>query len=258
VLNDQAHLVVKLAECQAEIEAAQRLRYRVFVEEMGAAAGDQSRNLGLEQDRFDPFFDHLLLIDNRIEEPEHNVVGVYRLLTDQKAQAGIGFYGADEYDLSPILNSGKRSVELGRSCIDRAYRGGAALQMLWDGVADYVMARNIEVLFGVASFHGTDPAPVAQALSFLHHIHLAPPELRAKAKPDHALDMAIVSRDQVHRPTAVKQLPQLIKSYLRLGGWVGQDAYIDHDFNTIDVCIVMDTSKLSDKYAARYLRRGGV
>lgn len=254
MLIEQGRWIVKLAETPAEIAAAQRLRYRVFVQEMGARATPEEHASAMECDKFDPYFDHLLLVDTHNDNPKTNVVGAYRLLTSDMAKAAQGFYSAGEYDLSAIESTGRRTLELGRSCIDREFRGGGALQLLWDGLADYVTTRHIDVLFGVASFHGTDPAPIAQALSFLHHNYLAPAELLATAHPKDSVAMDILPPEDIDRPTAVKQLPQLIKSYLRLGGRVGRGAYIDHKFNTIDVFIVMETAMLSEKYAKRYNR----
>ena len=153
---EQDRLFLKLSEGEDELCAAQRLRYRVFVEEMGAEVDEEGHRLRLERDLFDPFFDHLLLIDRTIDDPMENVVGVYRLLRSEVAIGGCGFYSASEYDLTKIERSGRKSVELGRSCVDRGYRGGAALPLLWQGLADYVVSRQIDILFGVASFHGRD------------------------------------------------------------------------------------------------------
>ena len=249
---EQGRLILKLAEGDDERRAAQRLRYRVFVEEMGADVDAEGHRLRLERDRFDPYFDHLLLIDRSIADPMENVVGVYRLLRSEVAVGGCGFYSASEYDLTKIEQSGRKSVELGRSCVDRAYRGGAALPLLWQGLADYVLSREIEILFGVASFHGRDPLAFSQTLSYLYHNHLAPEALRVSARPDHAQAMDLLPADAVDRPVALKQVPSLIKAYLRLGGFVGDGAYIDHTFNTVDVCVLMDTARMSEKHRAHY------
>ena len=184
---DASRYRVKLAETDAERAGAQRLRYRVFVEEMGAEATPEERALRREWDAFDPWFDHLILesLDPSIADPLDRVVGVYRLMRDAAARAGPGFYGAGEYDLAPILAAGRPSLELGRSCVAPEHRGGAAMHLLWNGLAEYVLDRGIELLFGVASFPGTDPEPLAEALSFLHHRHLAPPDLRVRARPEH-------------------------------------------------------------------------
>lgn len=247
-------LVLKLAETEAELVSAQRLRYRVFVEEMGAKTGPCPDSSRLERDHFDPCFDHLILIDERITDPMEQVVGVYRLLRSSVAEQGVGYYGAAEFDLTKIRESGRSAVELGRSCIAPEHRGGLALHLLWSGLAQYVMAHDIQILFGTASFHGCNPEPVKQALSHLYHSHLAPPDLRVKVWPANGLDMNILPASQQDKLQAMRQIPPLIKSYLRLGGFVGDGAYIDHSFNTIDVCLLVDTEVMSAKWRAHFLR----
>ncbi len=253
---DVSRYRVKLAETEAERRGAERLRYRVFVEEMGAKASALEHATRRESDVFDPFFDHLILQDLSpvISDPEESVVGVYRLMRDDAAKAGRGFYSASEYDLHRILDSGRPCLELGRSCVAPEHRGGPALHLLWNGLADYVLARRIEILFGVASFSGTEPAPVAEALSWLHHNHLAPESLRIRALPDGFLGMDRIPIGDVQPTRALQAIPPLIKAYLRLGGHVGEGAYIDRRFNTIDVCVVMDTSRMTEKYRAFYVR----
>ena len=256
---DVSRYQVKLADTEAEREGAQRLRYRVFVEEMGADATPEERAARREWDEFDPYFDHLVLLslDPAIADPLDRVVGVYRLMRDAAARAGRGFYGAGEYDLGPIESSGRESVELGRSCVAREHRGGPAMHLLWNGLASYVLERRIELLFGVASFHGTDPDPLAEALSFLHHEHLAPPDLRVRARPEHYLDMNRMPREAVDPARALQAIPSLIKAYLRLGGFVGDGAFVDRAFNTIDVCVVMDTTRMTERYLQFYQRTRG-
>lgn len=257
---DLSRYRVKLAETEAERLGAQRLRYRVFVEEMGASATPEERAARREWDAFDPHFDHLVLIDDApgIDDPLDRVVGVYRLMRRAAARAGIGFYGASEYDLH-LLETGPRDcVELGRSCVAHAHRGGPALHLLWSGLADYVLARRIEILFGVASFHGTDPDPIAEALAWLHHQHLAPPELRVRARPEQFLAMDRLPREAIDPARALRAIPPLIKAYLRLGGFVGEGAFVDHGFNTIDVCLVMDTRRMQASQRAFYERHRGV
>jgi putative hemolysin len=250
---------VRLADGPADLRAAQQLRYRVFVSEMGAKVPAADAEAGIERDEFDAYFDHLLLIDKMVSPDDmgRHVVGVYRLLRDEVARANAGFYGEAEYDLSPILNSGRKALELGRSCVDKDYRGGVGMHLLWDGLGDYVTERGIEILFGVASFHGTNPDHIAHALSYLHHNHLAPEDLRVTARDEHACRMDLLAPGQIDARNAVRQIPSLIKAYLRLGGFVGQGAYIDHEFNTIDVCLLMDTSRMVERYRAFYARKRG-
>ena len=129
--------------------------------------------------------------------------------------------------------------------------------LLWNGLAEFVLDRGIEVMFGAASFHGTDPLALAQALSFLHHNHLAPPTLRVRALGPNRQEMALLPPASLTRVAAMEQVPALIRAYLRLGGFVGDGAYIDRAFNTIDVCLVMDTEKMSARHRDFYVRRKG-
>lgn len=249
-------LEVRLARDETDLRAAQRLRYRVFVEELGAQGDMVDHANRLERDALDPFFDHLLLIDrHRDAQSLDHVVGVYRLLPCEQAQILGRFYCDSEYDLTPLRRTGRKLVELGRSCVDPQYRRGVAMRMLWQGLADYVLSRGIEVMFGVASFHGTDVSRHAQALSYLHHYHLAPPALRVRALPEHFQRMDLVDPAEIDIQAAQAATPALIRGYLRLGGFVGEGAFVDHAFNTTDVCLIMDTSAMSDKHLDYYARK---
>ena len=256
---EAGRFTVRLAETEADVAAAQRLRYRVFVEEMGATPSPEDAAVRRERDRFDPYFEHLLLIDNESEDPEveNGVVGVYRLMRDVKAREGIGFYGQSEYELDRLLNYPRKAVELGRSCVDLEHRGGAGMHLLWTGLGEYVATHDISILFGVASFHGSDPEPLAQALSYLHYNHLAPEDLRVRAVSDSFVAMDILPPEQVEKIEAMRLIPALIKAYIRLGGMIGEGAYVDYDFNTVDVCLLMDTSRMVERYRAFYSRKRG-
>jgi len=244
---------LRLATAPQDVKAAQRLRYAVFVEELGGDGPLVDHAARLEKDAFDPFYDHLVLIDKtRDAAAFDHVVGVYRLLPGDRMPEVGRFYSADEYDLSPLIASGRKLLELGRSCVHRDYRGGTAMLHLWHGLAGYVRERGIEVLFGVASFHGTDIAALELPLSFLHHYHLAPPELRVRAQPARFQRMDLIPKQQIDRKAAVLQIPALIKAYLRLGGHVGEGAFIDHAFNTTDVCLIMDTARVTETSRSRY------
>ncbi|QFT59984.1 hypothetical protein FIU94_14225 [Sulfitobacter sp. THAF37] len=239
---------VSLAGSQADLEAAQRLRYDVFVTELGGKGALVDHERKLERDHLDPFFDHLLLTDNRTG----SVVGVYRLMRAERAAQAGGFYSESEYDLSPLLRSGRKLLELGRSCLKRDYRGGIGMHVLWAALADYVRAHEVEVLFGVASFHGTDLDRLAAPLSLLHERHLAPPDLRVRALEKSFQNMNLIDHSQLDRKAAMRQVPSLIKAYLRLGGCVGEGAYVDHAFNTVDVCLILDTSRINARGARFY------
>ncbi len=241
---------LRLARDAADIHAGQRLHYQVFVEELGGDGPLVDHAAGLERDALDARHDHLLLFDKAA--PGAPAVGVYRLMRGDMLEPGERFYSSDEYDLSVLTGSGKRLLELGRSCVHPDYRGGAALMQLWQGLLAYVDRHRIEVMFGVASFHGTDPGAHAAALSLLHHRHLAPPELRVAARTAQFQRMDLVPEAEIDRPAAMRDTPALIKAYLRLGGFVGEGAWIDRDFNTTDVCIVVDIARVPERMRALY------
>lgn len=257
--TDDAHLELRLARDARDLAAAQRLRYAVFVEELGGDGPLVDHAGRLERDEYDAVFDHLILVDRRRDPASlDDVVGVYRVLPSTRVGPDDRFYSEGEYDLGPLRASGRRLLELGRSCVHPDHRGGSAMFHLWNGLADYVLERGIEVLFGVASFHGTDPAPLAQPLAWLHHHHLAPPALRVVARPAHRQAMDLLPEALLDRKAAMLATPALIKAYLRLGGFVGDGAWTDHAFNTTDVCLVMDTARMSDRHRAYYTRKQGI
>ena len=247
-------LEVRLAETERDLLGAQRLRYRVFVEELGGDGPLVDHSGRFERDRFDPFFDHLILADPaRDAGVLDHVVGVYRLMRADRAAAVGQYYSEDEYDLTPLRRGERRLLELGRSCVEPEHRGGLALFQLWGALARYVLQHRIEVLFGVASFHGTDIDALAEPLALLHAAHLAPPDLRVRSRVHQRMDL--VPPDRIDRRRAMVAVPSLIKAYLRLGGYVGDGAYIDRAFNTTDVCLVMDTERMNAR--TRTLYTGG-
>lgn len=256
MIADDPHFVLRLARDARDLRAAQRLRYVVFVEELGGDGALVDHVGRLECDGFDTVADHLLLIDSRRDPAAlDDVIGVYRLLPGDRVATTGRFYSEAEYDLAPLRASGRRLLELGRSCVHPDYRGGTAVLQLWNGLADYVLAQKIEIVFGVASFHGTDAGALAQPLAWLHHHHLAPPALRVRARPPQRQEMALVAPTQLDRRTAMLAMPALIKAYLRLGGLVGDGAWIDRAFNTTDVCLLMDTARMSAHHRDFYLRK---
>lgn len=250
-------LVVRLAAGPAEIEAAQRLRYRVFYGEMGATPTVDMVAAGRDFDRFDGLCDHLLVLDTQRGDGPEAIIGTYRLLRRTVAEANGGFYSADEFDLSALAAIPGESLELGRACVDVGYRTGATMQRLWSGIATYVFAHDIRVMFGCASLPGTDPQAVAGLLSYLHSRHLAPAELRPRALPGRYVAMARAAGTdpEIDPHLARAALPPLIKGYLRLGGFVGDGAVIDPQFGTIDVGIVVAVDRVTDKYFNHYRRR---
>ncbi len=249
------NLGVRLAVTPDEIDAVQALRFRVFYGEMGATAGPETLATERDRDGFDAVADHLLVVDHEIGPGAEGVIGTYRLI-QQEAAARIGrFYSADEYDIAKMVAFPGRVLELGRSCVDMAYRGRVAMQLLWRGIAAYVFYHRIDLMFGCASLPGTDPGALAPELTYLYYNHLAPPALRPRARDERYIDMRRMDPDGIDPRRALNQLPPLIKGYLRLGGFVGDGAVIDQQFNTTDVAIVVKTDLVTDKYYRHYERQ---
>lgn len=247
-------LEVRLARTAEDIDAAQALRYRIFYEAMAAKPTPEMAARRRDFDMFDEVCDHLLVIDHGLGEGPESVVGTYRLIRRHAAALKGGFYSADEYDIGVLTAYPGDILELGRSCVDTSYRKGAAMQLLWRGIAAYVFHYDIALMFGCASLPGVDPKGSALSLSYLYYHHLAPPALRARALPDRYVDMRLMPAEDIDPKAAIAELPPLIKGYLRLGGFIGDGAVIDHQFNTIDVCIIVKTDLVTDKYFQHYQR----
>ncbi|SHI32285.1 Putative hemolysin [Roseomonas rosea] len=250
-------LGVRIAESAAEVDAAQALRWRVFYEEMGAHPDAATAAARRDADAYDPVADHLLVLDHDRGEGAKAVVGTYRLIRRPAADRVGGFYSASEYDLTPLLRLDGGLLELGRSCVDEGYRTRGTLQLLWQGIAAYVFQHRIAVMFGCASLPGTDPELLAEPLTYLYTSHLAPPELRPRALPDLYVPMNRMDPAAMDAKRVLADLPPLVKGYLRLGGYVGDGAVVDRQFNTTDVCVVVKTDQVTAKYYKHYERKLG-
>lgn len=245
---------IRLAETAEDVDAAQALRYRIFYDEMHAKPDAATLASGRDIDHFDAVCDHLLVVDHALGTGPERIVGTYRLIRKPAADARGGFYTASEYDISPLLALEGNLLELGRSCVDARYRTRPTMQLLWRGIASYVFKHDIVLMFGCASLHGTDPAVHAHALSYLHHNHLAPPELRPRALEHLYVPLDRMPPEAITPKVALNELPPLVKGYLRLGGFIGDGAVIDDQFNTTDVCIIVKTDLITEKYSAHYTR----
>ena len=249
------NLGVRVARTAPEIDAVQALRYRVFYGEMGAQADAATAALQRDRDMFDDVADHLLVLDHAIGPGPEGVVGTYRLIK-REAAARVGrFYSADEYNIAPIVAFPGRILELGRSCVDAAYRSRVVMQLLWRGIAAYVFHYQIDLMFGCASLHSTDPDTLAAELTYLYYNHLAPPAVRPRALPHRFVEMRRMPSHLLDGRRVQAQLPPLIKGYLRLGGFAGDGAVIDLQFNTTDVAVVVKTDLVTDKYYRHYERQ---
>jgi putative hemolysin len=248
------NLGVRLAETAEELDAVQALRYRVFYREMGAQADAATVKSERDVDIFDAIADHLLVVDHDLGEGAMSVVGTYRLIR-QPAAARLGrFYSEGEYDISVLKTFAGQLLELGRSCTDAAYRCRAVLQLLWRGIAAYVFHYDIDLMFGCASLHGTDPEALALELTYLSTYHMAPKAIRPRALDALYVNMDRCDPGKLDRRRALMSLPPLIKGYLRLGGFVGDGAVIDRQFNTTDIAVVVQTDLVTEKYYRHYER----
>jgi putative hemolysin len=249
------NLVARLANTTEEIEAAQSLRYRVFYEEMSAIPSPEVTAARRDFDRFDEICDHLLVIDTKRSDLPGGVVGTYRVLRSTVAEQNGGFYTSDEYEIGRLISGQGDTLELGRSCVEEEYRNRPTMQLLWQSIAAYIFHYDIAIMFGCASMPGTDPEALALPLSYLYHYHLAPPALRPVALKDRYVDMRLLPEDRIDQRQALAELPPLIKGYLRLGGFVGDGAVVDHQFNTTDVSIIVKTDLVTEKYMKHYDRK---
>jgi putative hemolysin len=238
----RARLAVQFARSMGEVAEAQRLRYRVFGEEMGARLG--GAELGVDRDIFDPFCEHLLVRDAGSGE----VVGTYRILNGAQARKIGGFYSDDEFDLARLGHLRERLVEVGRSCVHPDYRSGATIALLWAGLAEYMRRHRHDFMMGCASVSMRDGGRLAASLyRRLAPSHLSPAEYRVF--PRHRLPLEALEADVKAPP-----VPPLLKGYLRLGAWICGEPAWDPDFNTADLLILLPLSRLNPRYARHFLK----
>ncbi|MDK9723628.1 MAG: GNAT family N-acetyltransferase [Sterolibacteriaceae bacterium MAG5] len=236
-------LHVALAECESEILEAQKLRWRVFADEMGARL--PSRTPGVDRDLFDPYCEHLIVRD----EDNGRIVGTYRILSpEQAAQVG-SYYSETEFDLTRLAYLRPGMVELGRSCIDADYRTGATIALLWSGLARYMQERGHETLIGCASIGMRDGGHNAAGIyNRLDDAQLAPPEYRVFPRCPLPLDRIAAAE----KP----EIPPLLKGYLRAGAWICGEPAWDPDFNTADLLIMLPMSRVNERYSRHFVERG--
>lgn len=253
----QKSVTVRLAATQDDIIAVQRLRWQVFHAD-GVAPDRNGQHGPVDQDEYDPLCDHLMAVATTAgssnDSIHEEVVGTYRLLRGSIADKGLGYYTAHEFELSPLLRHAKtlggEPLEIGRSCVREDFRTGAVIQALWRGLGTYVRRHRISLLFGCASFPGTDPTAFDAALSLINHDYLAPVDRRPRSLSG---DMPSLLLKNSYDPYAVfNSMPPLIKGYLRAGARFGEGVYVDTDFDTVDVCALVETEALSRRYLDRF------
>ena len=256
-------LEVRLAQSRRDVEAAQRLRYEVFYEELDARAGWREHRCRRDADAYDSVCDHLLVVDHDLDHGRRHtssgarsdlVVGTYRILPQQAAAETGGFYSQAEFDLAPLITAraDRRFVEVGRSCVRQSHRSRRVMELLWHGLWTYVREHRFDTLIGCASFPGTDPDAHADALGYLARTACAPPAWRVAAHADRYISMARHADAGRDARKALRAMPPLIKGYLRLGAYFGEGAVIDHQFGTTDVLVVLPVERIDPRYFARF------
>ena len=223
-----------------EIKEAQRLRFKVFAEEMGANLAQNSE--GLDVDEFDAYCDHLLIRDQETLK----VVGTYRVLPPHKAQEIGRLYSDSEFDLTRLNHLRPKMVELGRSCVHADYRSGAVIMALWSGLAQYMQKHHYEIMLGCASIPMADGGHFAASLyNSLSEEQMAPTE-------NHAFPRLPLPLDKLNGGLDVEP-PPLIKGYLKLGAKICSAPAWDPDFNTADLLTMLRLSEINPRYAKHFL-----
>ncbi len=255
---------MRQAQGTEEIKACQRLRYHVFYEELRAIPQGEAAAQRIDEDGFDLICDHLIVVQreasskNGIMLADGELIGTYRLLRQEVAEAHGGFYTAGEFDIAPLIRAHPdlRFLELGRSCVLKPYRTKPVVELLWQGIWNYVRAHDLHVMLGCASLEGTNPDQHALALSFLAQA-APPPEWNVRALPSRYVEMNRIPKAELDQRRALKDLPPLIKGYLRLGCYIGEGAVIDPQFNTTDVLIILPVSAINARYFAHFGQPNG-
>ncbi len=265
VLASHGALEVRLATTKREIRAAQRLRYRVFFEEGGAEADPTARLIRRDVCRFDSVCDHLIVVDN--EKHRLNgaakVVGAYRLLRQDVAEANFGFYSAREFNVGALVqrHPSLRFLELGRSCVAEGYRGKRTVELLWRGVWAYARWHRVDAMFGCASLPGAEPQSHAAALQFLRAEGGMNPEwaIEPVAAMESQTQDSQAQQSQGHdgapaldARATLRNLPPLIKGYWRLGAQFSASAVADKTFGTTDIFVVLPVADIEHRYLAYF------
>ena len=231
---------IEWASSQNEIKEAQRLRYKVFAQEMGANLPQNAE--GLDIDEFDAYCDHLLIRD----QDSLKVVGTYRVLPPHKALEIGRLYSDAEFDLSRLNHLRPKLVELGRSCVHQDYRSGAVIMALWSGLAQFMQKNGYEIMLGCASIPMADGGHYAASLyNSLGNDQMAPTEF-------HAFPRLPLPLEKLNGGLEVEP-PPLIKGYLKLGAKICSAPAWDPDFNTADLLTMLRLSEINPRYAKHFL-----
>ncbi|MBN1783608.1 MAG: GNAT family N-acetyltransferase [Alphaproteobacteria bacterium] len=237
---------VRLAQTEEDRRLVQDLVDDVFHREEGVDPETvQQRQHDIHV--INPACDHLMVFSKDTDQ----LIATYRLIRREHADKIGGFYTKEEYDLTNILNYGGEILEFSRAVTHKDFRTSGVMMIVWKGLAEYIKVYDVKLMFGIPSFHGTDPKKFAAELSYLYHFHRAPDEILCRSKDYTSMDF--IPKDQINEKEAFMNLPPLLKGYLRVGAVIGDGAYVDEDFDTVDVQVIVETSKTSGTYKKHFL-----
>lgn len=240
------NFMVKLAETEDELNKVYRLRYLSLILDYNKDKVDDG---SIDKDEYDEICDHLIAINTNTSE----IVGTYRLIRKEHLNNLQTFLTEVEFDITNIKNIDCEILEIGRAVVREDYRSSNIISLLWKGIINYALSYNIKYMIGTACFHGTNPMEYKNALSYLYHYHRSPSNLLAYAQDTAQTSTNILEKEQVNKELVLKEMPALIKGYLRLGATISEDAFIDYDFNAIDVLIVLDVENINPRYVRRFI-----
>lgn len=244
---------VRLIKNPEELIAAQKLRYKIFFEECGAKASPQVELEERDFDEFDDYCDHLIAIDRLAGlNPEDYIIGTYRLMRKEGAAKCGKWYSQNEFEVEKFNDYDGEILELGRSCVAKAHRTQLVIRMLWNGLAAYMFDYDIKLMFGCGSFHGTNIEDYKDALSYLYYNKIVSGNLDIDAKGVNKRPMDLLPKESIDERKAMKEIPTMIKGYLRAGAKIGKSVWIDWDFNCFDICIIFEMKDLKSSYRKHY------
>ena len=235
------HYAVRMAETAAEVEAAQKLRYEVLFKESGGHVTREMLNTGREEDEWDEIAYHVVVLDTANND---EVVGTVRLVSNSNLADQQRFYTEHAFDISGLREAYPSIMELSRACVSPEGRGGAILMLIWKFTMQFIDQHGYDVLFGCASFKGTDYTEHTEILSYLYHNNLAEPQLMPK--PLESVNSVAIEDFQVTpgKGEARGKVPTLLRGYLKIGAKISDHAIIDPVFNTTFVAIYVDARKM--------------
>lgn len=243
---------VAWADSEDDVRAAQRLRYEVFADEMGAQLPPDAQSHRLDRDRFDAYCDHLLV---RAAGGEHDgmLLGTYRVLSPSAAVRAGGFYTDAEFDLTPLRELRASAVELGRSCVHPEWRSGGVIMALWAALGQYMVRHHLDTMIGCASISLKQGTTLARDVwQNLRHRHLVEAPWQVNPRCPLPLGDGAVREPQSGNGFA-PDTPPLIKGYLRCGAVLLGPPAMDKAFNTADLPIMLRLDELAPRYRKHFL-----